>query len=626
MDCRETRLHLARFLDGEAAAEERARLESHLASCSACRACLEAMRASDRLVKSAEFERETSDDASFEALLTRVRENYDLDEAARLRQAEMSAHPAQRSLTPEEIASAPLESSVRKSTTSRDPMPAGIRQTIARWLAPSPRWRWAGVATATAAAAVITIVLVARNPQLPEQAFDQATPTRVETPPSTPLQEARTERPAAARTDAQTGQPAVVQQEPAATAETKPAKAAAPVQPQGAAQPGESGVAEGDAHQAGDGLVEGASQPAEGGVGAARETPPQQPPFQAQVESTQETAEKSRKVTIAPEAQPATQMHIDDFARTVEIPAAAEPKMIAPKQSSPPSSVFVEEESAEQVAARLRVYLGDGVATGKSDRDEQASTRSDRDERGDGLLNNLSLLKERKGSSASPSGSMATSIVEDNRDPALRERTSAPTDAADDLLALLLETEDQIAPAHAQPEESYDARDRVQEIRERMQRSEKGTAAGESESSDRVDSGKARPIPASAWKDVGDGWFALWQQAKETAKQNREGAAGEQSERNSRRPSEERRGPVRDPRLDDAFYLRQKALAAYTQALNTIPARAGRSADARITGAEEDGGPDANAPRRQILRRMEQLRGKEEAPPAASPSSRERRR
>jgi len=601
MDCRETRLHLARFLDGEAAAEERARLESHLASCSACRACLEAMRASDHLVKSAEFERETSDDASFEALLTRVRESYDLDEAARLRQAEMSAHPAQRSLTPEEIASAPLESSIRKRTTSGDPMPAGVRQAIARWLAPSPRWRWAGIATATAAAAVITIVLVARNPQLPEQAFDQATPQRVEAPPSTPLQEARTERPAAARTDAQTGQPAVVQQEPPTPAETKPAKAAAPVQAQGA------------------------SQPAEDGAGLAPGTLPQQPQIQAQVESTQETADKSYKVKIAPEAQPATQMHIDDLARTVEIPAAAEPMTIAPKQSSPPSSVFVEEESAEQVAARLRAYLGEGVATGESDREEQASTRSDRDERGGGLLNNLSLLKEKKGSS-SPSGSIATSMIEDNRDMAPRERTSAPMDAADDLLALLLQTEDRIAPAHAQPEESYDARDRVQEIRKRMQRSEKGTAAGESESSDRVDSGKARTIPASAWKDVGDGWFALWRQANETAKQNREGAAGEQSERDSRRPSEERRGPVRDPRLDDAFYLRQKALAAYTQALNTIPARAGRAADARITGAEEDGGPDANAPRRQILRRMEQWRGKEEAPPAASPPSRERRR
>ena len=45
MDCREIRLNLVAYLDGEVDEDERARIEAHLASCPDCAAALVELRA-----------------------------------------------------------------------------------------------------------------------------------------------------------------------------------------------------------------------------------------------------------------------------------------------------------------------------------------------------------------------------------------------------------------------------------------------------------------------------------------------------------------------------------------------------------------------------------------------------
>ena len=92
--CTWSRDRLARYLDGELSAQERARLDEHLAACADCRAALEALRAGDELARDASGATSADDERTFDAWLQAFTSRHDLESAARLRSEEMAADEA----------------------------------------------------------------------------------------------------------------------------------------------------------------------------------------------------------------------------------------------------------------------------------------------------------------------------------------------------------------------------------------------------------------------------------------------------------------------------------------------------------------------------------------------------
>lgn len=158
--CTWSRERLARYLDGELSAQERARLDEHLAACAECRASLEALRAGDELARDASGATSADDEQSFDAWLQAFTSRHDLESAARLRSEEMASDEAagragRGFLSAEEIAARPLEPALKR----------GKRR------APHTAWRWARIALPAAAAAVVVVVLLVREPGLSEKAM-----------------------------------------------------------------------------------------------------------------------------------------------------------------------------------------------------------------------------------------------------------------------------------------------------------------------------------------------------------------------------------------------------------------------------------------------------------------------
>jgi anti-sigma factor RsiW len=158
--CDWTRGRLARLLDGELPADERARAEAHLAGCAACRAARESLERVDATLRDAPA---ADDDArSFAALQAAIRRRYDLETAARLREDERAAGRT-APMTPEEVASAPLGRGVRRAPAARRSLAA-------------PLWRWLAVGVPAAAAAVVAVVLLVREPEMQRAAREPFAP------------------------------------------------------------------------------------------------------------------------------------------------------------------------------------------------------------------------------------------------------------------------------------------------------------------------------------------------------------------------------------------------------------------------------------------------------------------
>ncbi len=163
--CTWSRDHFARYLDNELTAQERARLDEHLAGCADCRSALEALRAGDALARDAAGATSADDELAFDAWLQAFTSRHDLERAAQLRREEIAADVAAGRRAPgllsaEEVAARPLEPELTRG-----------KQRFTRLFAPHPAWRWARIAVPAAAAAIVVIVLLVREPGLPEKAM-----------------------------------------------------------------------------------------------------------------------------------------------------------------------------------------------------------------------------------------------------------------------------------------------------------------------------------------------------------------------------------------------------------------------------------------------------------------------
>lgn len=164
--CEWVRARIARFHDGDLPPDERAEVEEHLASCPACSSKLAAFRKLDALVTDIMGGEEATDAGETTDFLARFHERHDLEAADRLRREEMQADfraGGKRTMSPEEIAAAPLDKSLR-------------RRPARSWSVLVPRavgWRWATLGGAAAAAIIIVAVLV-REPDLPRQAIEMS--------------------------------------------------------------------------------------------------------------------------------------------------------------------------------------------------------------------------------------------------------------------------------------------------------------------------------------------------------------------------------------------------------------------------------------------------------------------
>lgn len=188
--CEWVRARLARFLDGALPPDEQAAVGAHRDACPECRAKLDALRETDRLIRDAAASPppRTEADAearSFAALQASMHRRYDLDAAAQARAREIAEEktgaPA-RSMTPEEIASAPLDRRIVREALSRETEAArargfSLRDLLGRLSSPTPAWRWMAIGIPAAAAAVVAVVLLVRQPSLPDVALDHALST-----------------------------------------------------------------------------------------------------------------------------------------------------------------------------------------------------------------------------------------------------------------------------------------------------------------------------------------------------------------------------------------------------------------------------------------------------------------
>ncbi|MBD3236455.1 MAG: hypothetical protein GF330_07115, partial [Candidatus Eisenbacteria bacterium] len=116
--CDWMRQRMARYIDGELPADERAAFEAHLRGCPRCEHLYDTLRQLDRLTAAAGRDAEGAEQRSAKGGATsdsfaRFRERYDLQAAARARDAEMAdgAAAGERAAhwSPEEVAQAPLE-------------------------------------------------------------------------------------------------------------------------------------------------------------------------------------------------------------------------------------------------------------------------------------------------------------------------------------------------------------------------------------------------------------------------------------------------------------------------------------------------------------------------------------
>jgi len=190
--CEWVRARRARFLDGALSADEHAAIEAHLHGCAECRAQLEALRETDRLIRDATTAAPARGEAdaegrSFAALQAAIARRYDLDAAAQARAREMAAEPAgapRRAMSPEEIANAPLDRAILREAATQRARGFSLRDLRARLSLPAPAWRWMAIGVPAAAAAVVAVVLLVREPALHEAALEQALSSATREAPS----------------------------------------------------------------------------------------------------------------------------------------------------------------------------------------------------------------------------------------------------------------------------------------------------------------------------------------------------------------------------------------------------------------------------------------------------------
>jgi len=199
--CDWVRAHLERLLDGELPDSERAVVEAHCATCAACRALLESLRAADQAVRAGadvsagagasttaagdeagrpaavDAPGAAGDDEAFRRRWARFQGDFDLAALDRQRAAEMQADTG-TPMTGEDVAAAPMPN----AEVGASSLPARLRAVLAGWFAPRPAWRWASVAGGAVVVAVITTALIGRHPEVRHDAgvFTQAEPAHPE--------------------------------------------------------------------------------------------------------------------------------------------------------------------------------------------------------------------------------------------------------------------------------------------------------------------------------------------------------------------------------------------------------------------------------------------------------------
>ena len=167
-ECRRAREEIARYLDGDLDHAARERIEGHLAACPECGAFLASMKKTDELTASAASEGTHTEESDAAALLASLHARFDMKEAARLRAKEGAAA---RAWTPEQVAAAALEPSLRRGTQTQEKW-RRTERVADRLRRPVP-WHWFGIATAAAAAVLVTVLLVARDTNLPKTALER---------------------------------------------------------------------------------------------------------------------------------------------------------------------------------------------------------------------------------------------------------------------------------------------------------------------------------------------------------------------------------------------------------------------------------------------------------------------
>lgn len=162
--CEWMRPRMARCIDGELPAEERAAFEAHLRKCSRCEHLYDSLRQLDRIA--ADAAGASGETGELGGFFERFQERFDLDAAAVARTDEMDSAGARRApvhWSPEQVAEAPLEDDLFRS---RRP---SRKLTLPRLAL----WRW-GSLVGAAAAAVIVVVMLSRQPDAPGEAVRHA--------------------------------------------------------------------------------------------------------------------------------------------------------------------------------------------------------------------------------------------------------------------------------------------------------------------------------------------------------------------------------------------------------------------------------------------------------------------
>jgi hypothetical protein len=396
--CEWVRARLARFLDGALPADEHAAVEAHRDACPECRAKLDALRETDRLVRDAAAAPLSGTEAdaearSFAALQAAMRRRYDLDAAAEARAREIAAEqtgaPA-RSMTPEEIASAPLDREIVREALPREAEAArargfSLRDFLARLSTPTPAWRWMAIGVPAAAAAVVAVVLLVRQPSLPDVALDHAlsSATHEAPAPAAPAAAAPAPTPtptASPTTEAPTHAAQQPEATPAAAAMKKVENAVAP--PSAAPEP----------------------EPA---APAVEQQAPAMPPTAEPLRMREEAAPSARVQTAAPSPTPSTESFAAAPAADAAAPVDEGPWTMlrefveSSKKADTADETSTTEAGAEPDRMALLLAAEDQLLTLSStaaaaDAEERSrsSERSERPSSGGGVLGRLGNLRD----------------------------------------------------------------------------------------------------------------------------------------------------------------------------------------------------------------------------------------
>jgi Putative zinc-finger len=160
--CKAVEALLVRLIAGELGNEEHRSVKTHLQNCDACRCRFEQL-----LVAHRQQSIQTAD-AELAATMAAMESRFDVSEARRLREREMLSGDTSP-MSADEAAEATLEESLRRGLRSN----RTFTELVRGFFAPHPAWRWATVIGSTFVVGAVILVLLDRNPDLPNSAFNQ---------------------------------------------------------------------------------------------------------------------------------------------------------------------------------------------------------------------------------------------------------------------------------------------------------------------------------------------------------------------------------------------------------------------------------------------------------------------